>query len=181
MLRTASTSDVTTSPNPPNGPRNDAAPLSEKWLENFYKECGRKVTLAYTTLNQMKNWAMIVAAAAISGVAFGTSAQNYPNERMFVGVAIVYTFIIWFFFRALICYINLERWNLLQRSCLNLMLLHPLNAGTDNAKRLLDDIEIYFFSWISPISRRGNSTRISNSDSPLLFALPVFFFKFGEP
>src|SRR5712692_7160109 len=50
----------------------EPAPMSEnednfeKWVENFYKECGRETTLAYTTLNQMKNWAMVIAAAFIS-------------------------------------------------------------------------------------------------------------------
>src|SRR5437667_1333397 len=92
-------------------------PLCDSWLHDFYKECGREVTLAYTTLNQMKNWAMIVAAAAISGLSFGTSGRHYPNPVMFVGVVIVYVFILRFFVRAILCYINLTRWNKLQSGC----------------------------------------------------------------
>src|SRR5574341_1741574 len=70
-------------PSPASTPPTDR--FDQKWLEAFYKECGREVTLAYTTLNQMKNWAMIVVAAAISGLSFGTASDTYPNVPMFVG------------------------------------------------------------------------------------------------
>src|SRR6202521_911884 len=88
-----------------------------KWLDSFYRECGRETTLAYTTLNQMKNWAMIVAAAALSGMPFGSKSSDYPTPIMFAGAVIFYTFILRFFVRAMICYINLIRWNLLQARC----------------------------------------------------------------
>lgn len=66
-------------------PLEKAAKLDDKWIENFYKECGREVTLAYTTLNQMKNWAIVIAGALLSGFAFGTSAitgsmQNFQID-----------------------------------------------------------------------------------------------------
>src|SRR5712692_7801530 len=83
--------------------------LDENWLHDFYKECGREATLAYTTLNQMKNWAMVIAAAAISGLSFGNKSSEYPTPIMFAGSVIVYTFILRFFVRAIICYINLVR------------------------------------------------------------------------
>lgn len=79
----------------PDGERNptvkETAPppeLDKAWVETFYRECGREVTLAYTTLNQMKNWAMTVVAAALSGLAFGSKSADYPNKYMFVGVVI---------------------------------------------------------------------------------------------
>ena len=60
------------------------------WLHDFYKECGREATLAYTTLNQMKNWAMVIAAAALSGLPFGSKSSEYPTPIMFAGSVIVY-------------------------------------------------------------------------------------------
>src|SRR5713101_1817071 len=80
-----------------NPPKTAGAVFDEDWLENFYKECGREVTLAYTTLNQMKNWAIVTAAAAISGLAFGTAAGKFPNVPMFTGTVIVYAFVLRFF------------------------------------------------------------------------------------
>src|SRR5258708_13880256 len=103
------------------------------WIDTFYKECGREVTLAYTTLNQMKNWAMTVAAAALSGLAFGTKSADYPNKYMFVGVVIVYVFVLRFYIRAMLCYINLCRWNRLQSDCVELKLL-PKFADNEQPK-----------------------------------------------
>src|SRR6266446_6903786 len=50
------------------------APLSqnesnfEKWIDHFYRECGREATLANTMRIQMTNWAMVIVAAFISAV-----------------------------------------------------------------------------------------------------------------
>ena len=114
--------------------------LNRDWLEAFYRECGRKITLAYTTLNQMKNWAMLIAAASISGLAFGTSATNYPNVPMLTGVVVVYVFILRFFIRAILAYINLTRWNTLQSDCLQLMLLRKKERdGTEKTEEALKE------------------------------------------
>src|SRR6266550_7335479 len=86
-------------------------PISLKWLENLYKESGREITLAYTTLNQMKNWAIVIAGAILSGLALGSAAGTYPSKPMFVGVVIAFAFTLRFFIRAILCYINLSRWN----------------------------------------------------------------------
>ncbi len=49
----------------------------DTWIEHFYKECGREVTLAYTTLNQMKNWAIAIVAAFVSAlVTLGKPGQQ---------------------------------------------------------------------------------------------------------
>ena len=66
-------------PGPISQPQNQPSPiepaqapraaLDTAWIDTFYKECGREVTLAYTTLNQMKNWAMTIAAAALAAQA----------------------------------------------------------------------------------------------------------------
>jgi hypothetical protein len=156
--------------------------LDENWLETFYKECGREATLAYTTLNQMKNWAMIVAAAAISGLSFGTSAALYPNVPMFLGVVLVYVFVLRFYVRAILCYINLLRWNQLQSDCVSLKLVQkPPRLGEskktkeDLEKQLIQDIENYYHRWLSTVNRKTQLFSNLKLGFALLFALPLFF------
>jgi PEGA domain len=154
--------------------------LEEKWLEAFYKECGREVTLAYTTLNQMKNFAMVAVAAAISGVAFSKDAQRFPDERMFLGIVIVYVFVLRFFFRAIICYINLVRWNNLQNACAQMKLLSDTRNGYQKTKNELEHIfrqnfQHFYVQWLSPISRKTQVASNLKLGFGLLFALPIFF------
>lgn len=160
----------------------DHVPLTAEVLKDFYKECGREVTLAYTTLNQMKNWAMVVAAAAISGLSFSTSAQQYPNPVMFVGVVIVYTFILRFFVRAIICYINLSRWNILQFDYINLLQAEESKeqAKIESAQQeIAKHVNDYYTRWLSPLGRRRQVYSTLKLGFALLFALPLFFIGWG--
>ena len=156
--------------------------LAENWLENFYKECGREATLAYTTLNQMKNWAMLVAAAAISGLSFGASARDYPTPVMFAGSVIVYTFVLRFYVRAILCYINLVRWNVLQSSCVQWK-LKPKAGGPTGKEELqekfLDNLQHYYFEWLSPIGRKAQLYHNLKLGFYLLFGLALFFLVWG--
>jgi hypothetical protein len=159
-------------------------PLNDKWLEAFYKECGREITLAYTTLNQMKNFAMIAVAAAISGIAFSKDADRFPDERMFVGVVIVYVFVLRFFFRAIICYINLTRWNNLQNACMQLSLLpdaRPDRTQSQTEKEALfrSNYQNFYLQWLSPISRSAQVASNLKLGFGLLFALPILFGVWG--
>jgi hypothetical protein len=160
-------------------------PLNKQWLETFYRECGREVTLAYTTLNQMKNWAMTVAAAALSGLAFGTRSDNYPNKYMFVGVVIVYVFVLRFYIRAILCYINLCRWNKLQSDCVELTLLprerENIPPKTQQAleTQLRNDLQNYYFKWLSPIDRKTQLLSNLKLGFGLVFALTLFFLLWG--
>ena len=171
-------------------PRRHASPAPErfdqKWLEAFYRECGREVTLAYTTLNQMKNWAMIVVAAAISGLSFGTTAGTYPNVSMFVGTVIVYTFVLRFYVRAILCYINLGRWNRLQADCVALTLVQGSPGPGERAKtrteleaRLQEDIENYYHGWLSVYDRKRQVFSNLKLGFALLLGLPTFFLVWG--
>lgn len=160
--------------------------LDEKWLESFYRECGREITLAYTTLNQMKNWAIVTAAACISGLAFGTTADKFPNVPMFIGTVIVFAFVLRFFMRAIICYVNLIRWNRLQNSCLSLNLLRvsskgsPLDIKKQEAEdSLKKDIQNYYFLWLSPLNRKSQIIQNLKLGFMLLFTLSLFFLVWG--
>ncbi len=154
--------------------------LDDDWLQNFYKEAGREATLAYTTLNQMKNWAMVVAAAALSGLPFGSKSADYPTPIMFAGTVIVYTLILRFFVRAMLCYINLIRWNVLQNDCIQLKLLPSGSSSLqDRERKLRTDIQHYYFEWLSPLTRKDQIFENLKLGFYLLFALVLFFMVWG--
>lgn len=157
--------------------------LDEKWLEHFYKEGGREVTLAYTTLNQMKNWAMLVGAAALSGLAFGKEGTQYPTPVMFAGTVVVYTFVLRFYIRAIVCYINLVRWNLLQNDCIQLKLVPktevPQRTRDQLALKFAQDIQDYYFEWLSPLDRKKQLLSNLRLGFALLFGLSLFFLIWG--
>jgi hypothetical protein len=141
----------------------------DNWLRDFYKECGREATLAYTTLNQMKNWAITVQGAIVAAVAaFGKSITLAPGESLAnalafpfaVGGTLAYVFTLRFFVRAMLCYTNLLRWNTLQTSILQAKLLprdaRPGIAPPTDAERLdslRQNIQNYYYRWRSPIDR----------------------------
>jgi hypothetical protein len=171
---------------PPQSAAPNPGPISFKWLENLYKECGREITLAYTTLNQMKNWAIVIAGAILSGLAFGSAAGTYPTKPMFVGVVIAFAFTLRFFIRAILCYINLSRWNTLQRETLGVMLWAsdpqpPASPQLDATKltELEEKIRNLYFDWHSPISRSDQIASNLKLGFSLLFALCLFFLVWG--
>ena len=146
-----------------------ATTSSGDWIRDFYKECGREATLAYTTLNQMKNWAIAVQGTIIAAIA-ALSRSNAPSIGeassvqfafpVAVGSVLAYVFTLRFFVRALLCYINLLRWNTLQSTILEWKLL-PRNArpgstvATEEARReaVGRSIQNYYYRWRSPINR----------------------------
>jgi hypothetical protein len=156
--------------------------FDETWLHDFYKECGREATLAYTTLNQMQNWAMVIAAAALSGLPFGSKSSEYPTPIMFAGSVIVYTFVLRFFIRTILCYVNLVRWNVLQKDCVDLKV--SSRAGTtstiaEKEQKLREDIQHYYFEWLSPIGRKDQLFGNLKLGFYLLFGLSLFFVVWG--
>jgi hypothetical protein len=168
---------------PPLLSQNPLPALDDAWLHDFYKECGREATLAYTTLNQMKNWAMVIAAAAISGLSFGSNSSQYPTPIMFAGSVVVYTFILRLFVRAILCYINLLRWNVLQSDCVELKLLpkstHSLVTKEALEDKLRNDLQYYYFRWLAPVDRKSQVFENLKLGFYLLFGLSLFFMIWG--
>lgn len=165
----------------------DAQANFEKWLEHFYKECGREVTLAYTTLNQMKNWAMVIVAAMISALvalAKPSDGKIAPEVHvaMFAAAVIAYAFNLRFFVRAIICYINLTRWNIIQNRILAYQ-LGPYSGGAEavsekreeNRIALLKDVRELYQQWLSPITRSMQVHHNLKLGFGLVLALPIIF------
>lgn len=158
----------------------------DKWLEHFYKECGREATLAYTTLNQMKNWAVLIVAAIVSAVVAmqksnGSAQTN--NVPIYFGAVIAYVFTLRFFVRAILCYINLVRWNNLQEAMVALKVVHPspkkgkASKTTPELKAdLLKKIDDLYFKWKAPsrLTRPAQLFANLKLGFGLLFALVTF-------
>jgi hypothetical protein len=148
------------------------------WLKEFYKECGREVTLAYTTLNQMKNWAIAVSAAIAAAVAAIVKAPSTADDAasvVFVGAVLAYLFSLRFFVRAVLCYVNLLKWNELQARILRLKL--DCDSRCSKSKAELEDelttaIDAYYFKWLSPIGRWPLITSTLKLGFGLLLVLP---------
>ena len=163
---------------------------SDAWLQRFYSECGREVTLAYTTLNQMKNWGMAIVGVFISGViGFGktdpSQSGHATNVVIFVGAVIAYVMTLRFFVRAILCYINLIRWNTLQSDIVSYRLLRRqskhgrADTEEESRKKLIDDINEYYHGWASPIDRKTQLVSNLKLGFALLLALPLLFIVIG--
>jgi hypothetical protein len=165
----AAPSKLAVPPNPPAPPPTQRSPLDEEWLKDFYKECGREITLAYTTLNQMQNWAIVVQAAIAAAVgaivkSVSPNAVDAPLTAMVVGASIAYLFTLRFFIRAVICYTNLLRWNTLQKEIL-------LNHSDPVA--LSETIRTYYYEWRATTPRAKQLASNLKLGFSLLFLLPV--------
>lgn len=183
------------SPAPSSSGSRDLGGFDESWLRDFYKECGREATLAYTTLNQMKNWAIVIQAAILAGVASmlrGTSnvapdsTTFTPNLALFVGASLAFLFTLRFFVRGILCYVNLLRWNQLQSSIVKAFLA-PGNSSTgsipppskDRLDRLQRDIDNYYHGWKATVPRSHQLTANLKLGFGLLLTLPFPFLIWG--
>lgn len=137
--------------------------MERDWLNNFYKECGREVSLAYNVLNQTNNWAItlitaVLATGFIGSVRFdsnGVMNFNYPTIYHWAFIIVAWIINIRFFMRSALALVNMYRWNTLIYAIVNVLSL-PENHPSENAykKDLSKKINEYFINWRSPISKK---------------------------
>jgi len=146
------------------------------------------VTLAYTTLNQMKNWAITVQGAIIAAVAAFNkanpaaatdSSQSALAFPVAIGSVLAYVFTLRLFVRAILCYNNLQRWNTLQTSILELELLprdpkpnKPLLAVDERRQMVRQNIQDYYYRWRSPLDRARQIASNLKLGFGILIAMP---------
>jgi hypothetical protein len=154
--------------------------FDDPWLHDFYKECGREVTLAYTTLNQMKNWAIVIQAAIIAAVVSLTRSSpdsgGHSEVAVLVAAVLAFLFTVRFFVRAILCYINLLRWNRLQAGIVAVKLFKGEPSATQSSqaeKKLVSDIETYYHGWKSTIPRSVQLVANLKLGFGLLLATPL--------
>ncbi|HET9840355.1 MAG TPA: hypothetical protein VFR84_19155 [Candidatus Angelobacter sp.] len=170
---------MTVSTTPASSTSAAAGKFDEQWLHDLYRECGREITLAYTTQNQLTNWAILVVGALFPALAFGAAGAGRPTAFTVIGLSVAYAFVLRFFFRAILAYINLSRWNTLQKLCLRQRLFPGAAADPDAEAELARAIENHYFHWISPINRREQVVSTLRLSFSLLFVLPLFFLLWG--
>src|SRR5205085_1120241 len=103
------------------GQKEGTSSLNRAWLERFYAECGREITLSYTVLNQANTWtttlfAALVAAIAINGADYNSNPPTlyYPNLILWFYAVLSWVVMLRFFVRASLPLAYLYKWNSLQ-------------------------------------------------------------------
>src|SRR3954454_17297653 len=72
--------------------------VDKKFLDTFYRECGRELTLAYTVLNQANTWAITFFAASLGSSFLGLIKHtsdggysiDYPNSFYWLFLIVVW-------------------------------------------------------------------------------------------
>jgi hypothetical protein len=146
---------------------------SDNWLHDFYKECGREITLAYTTLNQMKNWAMLVLVPLLALVMNGHNGASPGGIAEVLGAALSYMISLRFLARAIHCYNNFIRWNKLQAAIMRVKLLPDPTQEPGTASAQLEHAIIeFYYKWRSPIPRPEQIASNLKLGFGLLIVLP---------
>jgi hypothetical protein len=135
--------------------------MERKWLDSFYKECGREVSLAYNVLNQTNNWGITLAVAVVATCFLGTARFEggsitlaYPTLLQWYLVIFGWIIMVRFFVRSALGLVNMYRWNELINSTCKVLSLPESHPDIPLLNRnLAKKIEAYFFRWRSPKTR----------------------------
>jgi hypothetical protein len=136
--------------------------MERKWLEAFYKECGREVSLAYEVLNYSNNWGVtLVAAVLATGFLSTVRIQDnrviiqYPTIIHWYYLVFAWIVMIRFFVRSALGLGNMYRWNVLIYASSKILSLpenHPYQPIFIN--NFAKKIDAYYYKWKSPIKKQ---------------------------
>lgn len=134
--------------------------MERDWIQEFYKECGREVTLAYNTVNQTNTWGVtltgIVLASGLMGAAridtaTGAITFTYPNTLVWFYVIAAWVIMIRFFVRSALGVANMWRWNELIFASAKVLSLGDSNPSLGVFQRnLAKKAKAYYFDWKIP-------------------------------
>jgi hypothetical protein len=136
--------------------------IDRKFLDTFYRECGREVTLAYTVLNQTNTWAITFFAAVIGSSLVGLVKKDspgsysfdYPNPFHWLYLILAWGLLLRFIQRSALALSNMYRWNKLAASVWEVAALperHPLQPELNDALVLL--VDELMIRWRDPHPR----------------------------
>jgi len=136
--------------------------MNRSWVEKFYTECGREVSLAYNTFNHTNNWG-ITLATGIVGIVFIAAIRSvqgevtiiYPNVAYWFVVILAWVIMTRFFIRSCLALVNMYRWNTLIYAASKLLSLptdHPQIPIFE--RNFAKKVKAYFYEWHSPIPLR---------------------------
>lgn len=136
--------------------------MERGWLEKFYTECGREVSLAYNVLNQSDTWGVTLVAAILATsfigavrVENGVVTLLYPTSIHWFYVIGGWVIMLRFFTRSALGLVNMYRWNELIKACAKVLSLPEGHPALPVYKRnCAKKIDAYYLRWKSPASRR---------------------------
>jgi hypothetical protein len=152
--------------------------IDRKFLDTFYRECGREVTLAYTVLNQTNTWA-VTFFAAVMGPLIGLVkaipgtedyAFAYPNPYYWLYLILGWGLLLRFLQRSALALANMYRWNLLATATWEIAALpadHPKAAILND--RLVELVDRLMIRWRDP----RPPTQIFWSTLKLMYLAPM--------
>lgn len=119
-----------------------------RFIDTYYRECGREVTLAYTVLNQTNTWAItlfvaLVGAAASQLVLVDKDASAFrilsPSHPQWLMAIVCWGAMLRFFQRSNLALANMYRWNALMGTAMQFSIL-PDNAKKELRAQLSADL-----------------------------------------
>jgi hypothetical protein len=137
--------------------------MNRAWLEKFYTECGREVSLAYNVLNYSNNWGVtlggaVLATGFMSAVKVdtnGTVQMSYPTVIHWYFVIFSWIIMCRFFVRSALGLVNMYRWNNLISASSKVLSLEDNNPSRGVFERNFEKlIGAYYYSWKSPLTKR---------------------------
>lgn len=138
--------------------------MNRRWVEQFYTECGRELTLAFNTLAQTNNWGMVLitgvlAAFSIGAIEIGNGEPDvvrllYPNVAHWYYVIGAWVLCLRFFVRSYLPLTNVYRWNALSIAAIKVLSLPDQSPHLPVFERnLARKIQTYLHDWRSPQSK----------------------------
>jgi hypothetical protein len=132
--------------------------IDRRFLDTFYRECGREVTLAYTVLNQTNTWAITFSAAAIAPLIALVKKQpsgeytfDYPNPYYWLYLILVWGVLLRFLQRSALGLANMYRWNRLATATWELAALPEGDANYSQLNdSLVEMVDELMMRWGNP-------------------------------
>lgn len=153
--------------------------IDRKFLDTFYRECGREVTLAYTVLNQTNTWAVTFFAIAMGPSLIGlvrkpigaeTFVLDYPNEFVWLYLIFAWGILLRFLQRSALALANMYRWNELATATWEVSALREDHQRQlDLNDKLVETVNRLMMNWGDPRPRR----QILWSTLKLMYLVPL--------
>ena len=135
--------------------------MKRSWIQVFYTECGREVSLAYNVLNETNTWGVtlavgLLAAGAVNAVevADGQIHVLYPTVVHWFFVIVAWIVMVRFFVRSCLALANMYRWNALIDAASKIL---ALPEGDPNLavfeRNFYAKLRAYFYDWRCPVPR----------------------------
>lgn len=132
--------------------------MNRSWVEKFYGECGREVSLAYNVLNHTNSWGITLTAAVLAIGVIGTVRfengsinSTYPTVVHWFYVIVAWIIMVRFFMRSCLALTNMYRWNTLIYAASSILSLPDDDKDLPIFERnFIKKVKAYYYDWKSP-------------------------------